>query len=151
MRAFTKLPARDWASRPILLCKLGSRQAIKEILQGFGPAGLLQRMDVMPSEPQVIEVTAGELSAELHRRGFSDDERVIVTIEPEPELIPGRRESRAPSPRGLPTMISTGSSAGPKGSRAPAASMRLVVDTNILVSAALQHGSLAEIALHEDF
>jgi len=51
-------------------------------------------MDAMATERQVIEVTAGELSAELHRRGFSDDEPVRVTIEPEPELIPGRRESR---------------------------------------------------------
>jgi hypothetical protein len=43
----------------------------------------------------VIEVTAGELSSELARRGISSDERVTVTIEPDPELIPGRRESRA--------------------------------------------------------
>jgi len=48
----------------------------------------------MATERQVIEVTAGELSAELHRRGFGDDEPVRVTIEPEQELFPGRRESR---------------------------------------------------------
>jgi hypothetical protein len=45
--------------------------------------------------PQIIEVTAGEVSAELKRRGISSDERVTLTIEPEQELLPGRRASRA--------------------------------------------------------
>jgi hypothetical protein len=49
----------------------------------------------MASEPNVIEVTAGEIGAELARRGISSDERVTITIEPERELIPGRRASRA--------------------------------------------------------
>jgi hypothetical protein len=49
----------------------------------------------MPSQREVIETTAGEVAAELARRGIGSDERVIVTIEPEQELIPGRRESRA--------------------------------------------------------
>ena len=49
----------------------------------------------MATAPQVIEITAGEISAELKRRGISSDERVTLTIEPEQELIPGRRESRA--------------------------------------------------------
>lgn len=41
---------------------------------------------------EVIEVTAGEVAAELQRRGIGTDERVTLTIEP--ELFPGRRESR---------------------------------------------------------
>jgi ribosomal protein L12E/L44/L45/RPP1/RPP2 len=41
----------------------------------------------------VIEVTAGEVTEVLTRQGISPDERVTVTIEP--ELMPGRRESRA--------------------------------------------------------
>ena len=41
---------------------------------------------------ETIEVTAGEISAELKRRGISSDEKVTLTIEP--ELFPGRRESR---------------------------------------------------------
>jgi hypothetical protein len=49
----------------------------------------------MPSRSEVIETTAGNVGAELARRGIGSDERVIVTIEPERELIPGRRESRA--------------------------------------------------------
>ena len=49
----------------------------------------------MATAPQVIEITAGEISAELKRRGIGSDERVTLTIEPEQELIPGRRESRA--------------------------------------------------------
>ena len=43
----------------------------------------------------VIEVTAGEIGAELQRRGISSDEPVTLTIEPKQEIIPGRRESRA--------------------------------------------------------
>lgn len=46
-------------------------------------------------QPQVIEVTAGEIAAELKRRGISSDERVTLTIEPAREIIPGRREARA--------------------------------------------------------
>jgi hypothetical protein len=49
----------------------------------------------MPAAPEVIEVTAGEIADELKRRGISSDERVTVTIVPEEELVPGRRESRA--------------------------------------------------------
>ena len=49
----------------------------------------------MATESKVIEVTAGEIGAELARRGISSDERVTITIEPQRELIPGRRASRA--------------------------------------------------------
>ncbi len=42
--------------------------------------------------PTVIEVKAGEVTEALRRQGVNPDERVTVTIEP--ELIPGRRESR---------------------------------------------------------
>jgi ribosomal protein L12E/L44/L45/RPP1/RPP2 len=43
--------------------------------------------------PTVLEVTAGEVTEVLKRQGIAPDERVTVTIEP--ELMPGRRESRA--------------------------------------------------------
>jgi hypothetical protein len=49
----------------------------------------------MSSQGEVIETTAGNVAAELARRGIGSNERVIVVIEPEQELIPGRRESRA--------------------------------------------------------
>ena len=49
----------------------------------------------MSSPREVIETTVGNVAAELARRGIGSDERVIITIEPERELIPGRRESRA--------------------------------------------------------
>jgi hypothetical protein len=49
----------------------------------------------MAGSPVLIEVTVGELAGELARRGISSDERVTVTLETEPELIPGRRASRA--------------------------------------------------------
>jgi hypothetical protein len=47
---------------------------------------------MMPA-PTVIEVAAREVTAELQRQGVDPDERVTLTIEP--ELIPGRRASRA--------------------------------------------------------
>jgi hypothetical protein len=49
----------------------------------------------MSVQPEVIEVTAGEIAEELKRRGISSDEKVTLTIEPKQELLPGRRESRA--------------------------------------------------------
>jgi hypothetical protein len=52
-------------------------------------------MDTMTATASVIEVTAGEIADELKRRGISSDERVTLTIEPQRESIPGRRESRA--------------------------------------------------------
>ena len=44
---------------------------------------------------QTFESTAGEVTAELLRRGLSPQERVTITLEPDQELIPGRKESRA--------------------------------------------------------
>ena len=41
---------------------------------------------------ETIEVKAGDVAAELERRGTASDETVTLTIEP--ELFPGRRESR---------------------------------------------------------
>ncbi len=42
-----------------------------------------------------LETTAGQLAAELARRGISSDDPITLTIELGDELIPGRRESRA--------------------------------------------------------
>lgn len=44
---------------------------------------------------QTIESTAGEVTAELMRRGIPPHERVTITLEPDRELIPGRQETRA--------------------------------------------------------
>ena len=49
----------------------------------------------MVTQSNVIELTAGEVAAELARRGIGSDERVTLMIQPERELIPGRRASRA--------------------------------------------------------
>jgi hypothetical protein len=61
--------------------------------------GIAPRSDdegkTMAGASETIEIAAGEVAAELKRRGISSDERVIVTIERERELIPGRRASRA--------------------------------------------------------
>jgi len=50
---------------------------------------------MMGLQTTVIESTAGQVAAELARRGILPQERVTVTIDQEPELIPGRREARA--------------------------------------------------------
>ena len=49
----------------------------------------------MADARDVIEVTVGEVAAELARRGIGSDEPVTLMIEPRPEVIPGRRQSRA--------------------------------------------------------
>ena len=45
-----------------------------------------ERDTTMAIVPQVIEITAGEVAAELKRRGIGSDERVTLTIEPAQEL-----------------------------------------------------------------
>jgi hypothetical protein len=49
----------------------------------------------MSSQREVIETTASNVAAELARRGIGPDDRVTITIEPDQELIPGQRQSRA--------------------------------------------------------
>ena len=49
----------------------------------------------MAAQSDIIEVTAGEVAAELQRRGIGSDERVTLSIASAPEMIPGRRASRA--------------------------------------------------------
>jgi hypothetical protein len=46
-------------------------------------------------QTDIIESTAGQVTAELVRRGILPQERVTIMIGQEPEIIPGRRETRA--------------------------------------------------------
>jgi len=46
------------------------------------------------SQNVTFETTAGDVAAELNRRGIAADETVTVTLLPEPERFAGRRESR---------------------------------------------------------
>ncbi len=46
----------------------------------------------MAVNSKLIQVKAGEIAGELARRGISSDETVTITITPDRELIPGRRE-----------------------------------------------------------
>jgi hypothetical protein len=48
----------------------------------------------MAPRQEIIETTAGEVTAELKRRGVSPDEPVTVTLDLDRELVPGRREAR---------------------------------------------------------
>ena len=63
-------------------------------------------------EPASIESTAGEVAAELARRGIAADQHLTITIEPR-----GAKRGAA------------------------SARMRLVVDTSVFVSAALKQSS----------
>lgn len=56
---------------------------------------MTSKMKARAAAPEVIEITAGEIAEALRRRGISADERVTLSIEPERESIPGRRQSRA--------------------------------------------------------
>lgn len=49
----------------------------------------------MDRKPERIETTAGRVAAVLAERGIGPDERVTITIDPQDEILPGRRESRA--------------------------------------------------------
>ena len=44
--------------------------------------------------PEFIESTAGQVAAELARRGVAPDQRVVVTIEPDDWIAEARRYSR---------------------------------------------------------
>lgn len=44
---------------------------------------------------EFIESTAGQVAAELARRGVAPDQRVVVTIEPDDWISEARRASRA--------------------------------------------------------
>ncbi len=46
------------------------------------------------AEPQFIESTAGQVAAELARRGIAPDQHVTITIEPNDWLTEVRRSTR---------------------------------------------------------
>ena len=46
------------------------------------------------TEPEFIESTAGQVAAELERRGIAPDRHVTITIEPDDWLAEVRRYSR---------------------------------------------------------
>jgi hypothetical protein len=50
----------------------------------------------MARRRETIETTAGEVTAELSRRGIRPQERVTIAIDPEQDLLAGgRKKSRA--------------------------------------------------------
>ena len=95
----------------------------------------------MASQSEVIETTVGKVAAELAKRGLDPEDRITITIEAD-ELIPGRRASRA-------RVVAAGLTDDDidrlikqaQGSRT-ACWMRVVLDTNVLVSAALKQQSM---------
>ena len=44
--------------------------------------------------PEFIESTAGQVTAELTRRGIAPDQRVVVAIEPDDFIANARRDAR---------------------------------------------------------
>jgi hypothetical protein len=49
---------------------------------------------VMVTKPEFIESTAGQITAELTRRGISPDQRIMITIEPDDWLAEARKFAR---------------------------------------------------------
>ena len=49
---------------------------------------------VMGIKPEFIESTAGQITAELTRRGISPDQRIMITIEPDDWLSEARKFAR---------------------------------------------------------
>ena len=48
----------------------------------------------MGTTPEFIESTAGQITAELARRGIAFDQRIMVTIEPDDWLFEARKFAR---------------------------------------------------------
>ena len=49
---------------------------------------------VMVIKPEFIESTAGQITAELTRRGISPDQRIMITIEPDDWIAEARKFAR---------------------------------------------------------
>jgi hypothetical protein len=49
---------------------------------------------VMVTKPEFIESTAGQIMAELTRRGIAPDQRLMITIEPDDWLSEARKFAR---------------------------------------------------------
>lgn len=48
----------------------------------------------MGTKPEFIESTAGQIAAELTRRGIAPDQRIMITIEPDDWLSEARKFAR---------------------------------------------------------
>jgi hypothetical protein len=48
----------------------------------------------MVIKPEFIESTAGQITAELTRRGISQDQRIMITIEPDDWIAETRKFAR---------------------------------------------------------
>lgn len=49
----------------------------------------------MGTAPEFIESTAGQISAELARRGIAPEQRIMITIEPDDWLLEARKFARS--------------------------------------------------------
>ena len=93
---------------------------------------------------QTREVTAQEVAVRIKRSGIGFDELVKITIDPDRGLIPGRREARsrvvaaALTDDDIDRLIKRAQ----QDNGAEAGSMKILVDTSILVGAGLKNKSL---------
>jgi hypothetical protein len=62
--------------------------------RGFGSANSVEGAMTKATESQFIESTAGQVAAELARRGIAPDQHVTVVIEPDDWIAEARRFSR---------------------------------------------------------
>jgi hypothetical protein len=62
--------------------------------RGFGSASFIEGAMTKATESQFIESTAGQVTAELARRGIAPDQHVTVVVEPDDWIAEARRFSR---------------------------------------------------------
>jgi len=77
------------------MVQVGKPTIVREMQAVLDPAGALIE-DAMPKVTvrQFIESTAGQVAAELARRGISPEQHVTITIEPDDWLMEARRFAR---------------------------------------------------------
>jgi hypothetical protein len=92
-----------YLNKEIFLCynattvQPGTAMTVEEMTGGASAPQAYKHEDHMAKEPepQFIESTAGQVAAELARRGIAPDRHVTITIEPEGDwLAEARRFSR---------------------------------------------------------
>jgi hypothetical protein len=67
---------------------------VKELAGGASPGRRVRMHMTKVTEPQFIESTAGQVAAELARRGIAPGRHVTITIEPDDWLAEVRKVTR---------------------------------------------------------
>jgi hypothetical protein len=80
------IPLAVPAGKPMTVKEMGWRR--------FGSTSFVEDAMMKATESQFIESTAGQVAAELARRGIAPDQHVTVVVEPDDWIAEARRFSR---------------------------------------------------------